>query len=62
MWIQNRNILETADVPSICLHFSCFHMPVHTHMYYSTPSYSQITKSIVCTQLMKQKNVKRHIP
>lgn len=62
MWIQNRNILEIVDVPSTCLRFSCFHMPVYIHTYYSTPSYPQITKSTVHTQLMKLKNVKRHGP
>lgn len=63
MWIQNNNILEIADVPNTCVCFSCFHMPVYTRMYYCTPSYPpQITKSTGHTQLMKQKNVKRHGP
>jgi hypothetical protein len=63
MWIQNRNVLEIADVPNTCLCFSCFHMPACTHLYYYTPSYPpQITKSTLHTQRMKQKNVKRHKP
>jgi len=48
MWIQNRNILEIADVPNTCLCFSCFHMLAYTRMYYSTSSYPpHITKSTV---------------